>query len=234
MPLPPGLLPPIGTPPATPGMPPVDPGGGRPTPRVALLVVGDEGNLADGDESLLIALESRGFFVIRTDDNVTPDPAETALIVIAPSAVPNTVGTKYRDLPAPAVVMEFGVFDDMAMTAAGENMNFGATAGRQVSIAADQATHPLAGGRMGTVSVAQANAPLNWGVPGPGAVVAATLLNAPQRAVIFGYPKGTAMQGGRMAPAKRVGFFTSEMLASNMSSDGKELFKAAVEWAFTP
>jgi hypothetical protein len=227
---PPGTLPPIPVPPTE----PENPVGSRQPPRVALLVVGNVDNLDAGDESLFTALEGNGFFVLKVDDSATPDPAETALVVIAPTVTSNMIRNKYATLPAPALVMDFGIFDDMGMTGAGENMAFGTTAGRQVAMAADQASHPLAAGRTGTVSISAANAPLNWGVPAPGAIVVATVPGAPQRAAIFGYPKGVAMQGAQMAPAKRVGFFASDMLTSRLSADGDELLKAAIEWAFAP
>jgi hypothetical protein len=225
-------VPPVGVPPIP--VPPESPVGSRQPPRVALLVAGDPDELVAGDQVLVDTLEGLGFFVLRLDDSDPPDRGELGLVVISPSVVSNTIANKYRDLLVPIIVMDFGIFDDMGMTGAGENMNFGTTAGRQVAIAADQQAHPLAGRLTGTVSIAAMNAPLNWGVPGPGAIVVATLPNTPNRAVIFGYPKGAAMQGAQTAPSKRIGFFASDMLTSRLSADGTELVKAAIEWAFAP
>jgi hypothetical protein len=235
--------PPVATPPPTPTPPPfvnppgattptgVDPNTGmRPVPKVASLVLGNANVLDDTDLELLQILEEKGFFVFRTDDADQPEP-DVTLVVISPSVAPATVAIKYRNVLAPVLVMEVGVFDDMQMTGRGEQMAFGTTAGRQIAIAADQQTHPLAAGLSGTVAVSTGNSPLNWGVPSAAAVVAATLVNTPQRAAIFGYTAGATMQG-LAAPAKRLGFFAGA--TDTLTPDGERLFQAAVDWLLAP
>ncbi len=228
----PGLPPPVPAPPI-PEPPPIVPPGRLP-PRVALLVVGDRDEPEEGDEIIAAQLEGIGFFVLRHDDNEQPDNGDLGLIVISPSVVANTIGTKYRDSLAPVVVMSSDIFDDMRMTAAGANQAFGTTAARQVEMAADRATHPMAAGLRGTVAVSAMNGPLNWGVPGQGADIIATLPNAPNRAVLFGYARGAAMEQGQTALAKRIGFFASEALTTRLSAEGEQLLEAAALWAWTP
>jgi hypothetical protein len=139
------------------------------------------------------------------------------------------VGTKYRAVLVPILVLNSGVFDDMRMTGTGQT-NLGATNGRQVSMSPEQVAHPLAAGFTGSVSVAAIDAPLSWGVPSATAVVIATLVGAPERATIFAYNKGAVMQQEETATAKRVGFFVGAVATEELTNDGQLLLDAAVEW----
>ena len=232
-PTPPGATPLPAPAPAPAPAPEPPPSNEPPRPKVALLIVGNGNDLVAGDLALALTLEEEGYLVLPIDDADMPDEMDDAgVAIISPTVAPQTVAAKYRNAIMPTVVMEFAVFDEMRMTAPGDQMNLGSTAGREVAISAAQQSHPLAAGLTGTVEIAEANGALNWGVPAAGAIVVATLVNAEQRAAIFGYPQGAMMQG-QAAPGKRVGFFASEMLTGRLNDDGLKLFAAAVNWAWT-
>jgi hypothetical protein len=91
-------------------------------------------------------------------------------------------------------------------------------------------THPLAAGLSGTVTISTVPGELGWGVPGPKAIVVATMPDNPAHIALFGYAAGDQMVG-MTAPARRVGYAIRETLASNLSADGLKLFDAAVTWA---
>ena len=71
---------------------------------------------------------------------------------------------------------------------------------------------------------------LVWGIPREGAIKIAALENLDERALIFGYDLCGSMFG-LQAPARRVGLFLNEAVATKLTGAGWALFDAAVNWA---
>ena len=205
---------------------------GPPRPKLALLVVG--GNVNDvgrGDEKLLEILTALDFTVVLTDDNDDiEDAPDAGLVVISQSADAAAVAGTYRTFAFPVLVMNSALFDDMRMTANGAQ-NLGTTNAREVEIKTPE--HPLAAGLTGRVAIGAANSALSWGVPGPNAVVVATLTDQANRATVFGYEEAVTMAQNQKAPARRVGFFAGNGLTDRLSAEGTKLFQAAAIWAWS-
>jgi hypothetical protein len=204
-----------------------------PRGRVAVLVVGD-GALGAPDRSLKDRLEQMGFDVLlRTGAQVTAaDARSRALVVVSDSVTSAQVNTKLRDVRAPLMMLEAGLFDDLGLTGPNEGTHFGETGGQRV-LEVRAPAHPLAAGLSGSVAVASEGVTFAWGQPGPGADVVATLAGAPDRASIFAYRTGSAMVG-RAAPGRIVGWFAEQTAAASLTDDGWRLFEAAVRWLTAP
>jgi hypothetical protein len=229
----PAPVPPAGGSPIVPPPPSGSPPGAppsAPTSTTVYLVIGDEDEPSEGDDELNDLLEDLGFRVRELDDNEDAEEAEDAgLVVIAGSVAPGAVEDKYRDFPAPVLVIENGVLADMGMTGDG-NDESGQSNEEEVEIAL--ASHPIATGVSGRVEVVDERAQLQWGVAPPGAKVIAHLADDPQRATIFAFDRGDAMQSGR-APERRVAFFAGDEAAEELSNEGETLFENAALWAWS-
>jgi hypothetical protein len=88
-----------------------------------------------------------------------------------------------------------------------------------------------------------------WGRPGPGAQVVAVFEGNPDKAALFTYEKGSTLEDGAVAPARRVGFYlgrdnfhllTAAYGPAARDPDqrtwyvGLKLFDAALAWAASP
>jgi hypothetical protein len=184
-----------------------------------------------GDEFLLGRLAALNYdTVMMSGAEITNGATAStgkAVVVIAPSAVAADVGTKFRTVTKPVVVLKEDLYDDMAMATAA---NLGATTGqRQVAIAA--AGDPMTAGLSGTVTVAAAST-FGWGVPNANGLKVAALAADAAKATIFRYASGVGMPGGINAPARRVGFFTRQDGEDlGLDSKGRALLDAAISWA---
>jgi subtilisin family serine protease len=201
--------------------------------RMALLVVGNP-TLSSADSVVKSRLESLGYTVSVVGDlaSSSADAAGKELVVISSTVGSTNVGSKFRDVAVPVVVWENSLYDDMKMTGTVEadtGDEFVATGVSQLSISS---THPLAAGLTDKLAVYTSNDDMAWGRPSSGAVRAATLTSDSSKAVIFGYNQGAAMVG-MTAPARRVGFFLRDLGASKWTTQGAQLFEAAVTWAVT-
>jgi hypothetical protein len=202
-------------------------------PRVALLVAGSATDPGAGDMQLRTTLMARGFATVRlvADGYAVPDLSDVSLLVIASSCDAAVLGNKYRTAAVPALVMEAASFVDMGMTAGPRDTNFGESNATQITIGTP--AHPMAAGLMNDVAVVTMTSPITWGVPAASAVRVASFAGMPNRATIFGYPKG-AMMVGLAAPALRVGLFPSDPATTRLTDNGKKLLDAAIEWALLP
>ena len=201
-----------------------------PVVRKALLVVGSSTALTMGDMRVRAALEARSLMVtLGNDDGPASQADGMDLVVVASSSVSMSVAAKYRTTALPILNMEQAIMDDMGMTGPTEDTDYGEAAGTQVAIV--NAAHPLAAGLTGTVTVASNGGTMTWGAPAASAVRVATMTGAnAARITIFYYDAGTMMVG-LAAPARRVGFFTSDSIAQRLLADGGRLLDAAI--AFT-
>jgi hypothetical protein len=200
-----------------------------PTPPVVVqLVVGDPGVLGAGDTRLRTVLAGRGLTVRLRDDGSAVDLTDTALVVIAGSVEAASVGNKYRDVAVPVIVLEYSLYDDMGMTGAVENFDFGTSGATTLQIL--DPGSDLAAGLSGVVTTVTEATNFGWGNP-PGADRVASLPGMADRVAIFAFASGATMVGSRVAPANRVGFFALESAAARLSDSGVSLFAAAIDWA---
>jgi hypothetical protein len=174
---------------------------------------------------------------------VKPTDADGRQLVVISSSVQSTdVGTRLRDVATPVLLWEPALFDDMAMTAAVQDTDFG-TRDEQRAIEVKTPSHPIAseaGLGAGTVTVVTAKDRFSWARPLASADVIATLAptakcgcggggDAP-KAAIFAYDTGDELAGGVHARARRVGMFLNDETALRLDGRGGKLFDAAIRW----
>jgi hypothetical protein len=203
-------------------------------PNQAVLVVGDPAAPTPGDTRLRLFIETRGFVVAMIDDS-SPASAATGkdLVVIASTVTASMVGTKFRDVAIPLLSLEAAVFDDLGMTGGTSMTDFQEVQGTSVEILVPG--HPMAAGTTGTVRVVTVSGmpdpKMNWGKPAATAERVARFDGmAADHLAIFGYTAGTMMVG-RVAPARRVGFFAADEAAQRLNDDGLRMLGNAIDWA---
>jgi pimeloyl-ACP methyl ester carboxylesterase len=196
----------------------------------ALLVVGST-PLASGDGMIRMRLEDLAFSVTfkTSAEAASADAQGQQLIVIAPTASPADVNTKFRDAGVPVLVVNGEVFDDMGLTGTLSGSDFG-VASSQTDVTISDPTHPLAAGLSGTVSVTGQAGDFAWGLPGTAAHKVVTKADDPNKSAVFGYDAGAQMPGLN-APARRAGLFLTAGTAENLDQNGWKLFDAAANWA---
>jgi hypothetical protein len=173
-----------------------------------------------------------GVFDITTIDLVDE-------VIISSSVVPTNIsGSPYmadfRDSTTPIMTWERFLYDDLKMVAsegATDQGNTGST--RNVVIA--NTAHPLTGGlSSGSKRVLSSSVAMVWGnVAGFADVGGTVTVSSVARPVIFGYDEGDMMQGGMVAPAKRVGFFLPDNGTGTLNTNGTTLLKAAINHAMS-
>jgi hypothetical protein len=199
-----------------------------PVRRVALVVL-DPNNLAPGDVRVRAYFELKGFAVRLLPDTATASDVNGAgLVVISSSTRAFMVADHLRDVPIALIAMKASLFDDLAMTGAVRDTDYGEADAAALEVVGDG--HPLCAGLRGTVRAALVPMPMAWGRPSPSALRIASLAGDPGRLGIFAYEKGATMIA-RAAPARRIGFFATERMAAQSTSDAVLLLDAAVEWA---
>jgi hypothetical protein len=210
------------------------------TPPEVLLVV-EKAGAEDGAGRIKRRLENLNYQVtLKTDQELEEEKGrnlsdllrQVVLVVISSPIESKIVKTTFRDVSIPVVVAESALFTHMGMTAGARGRDFGlAEHQTEVVIDSDQ-LHPIASGRFDHVKICQREGLLAWGKPRKKGSLIAALTDHPERAAIFAYEEGDQMYGVT-APARRVGIFLTQQLASIMddSDAGWEFFDAAVEWA---
>jgi hypothetical protein len=198
-------------------------------PLEATVVITVTGQPTPGDQVMIRRLTARGFHVTPVTDAAVTAAAVAGmdLVVISSSAESGPLGTKIRDVAVPILCIENGAYPTMRLAGLTLNTDYGAAAGQtQVVISG---TAPLTAGLTGTVTISNMPGDLGWAVPGPAAVIGATIVGNPAHAAVFGYAQGAQMVG-MVAPARRAGYAIREALAAALSGDGGKLFDAAVDW----
>jgi hypothetical protein len=168
---------------------------------------------------------------VAVDTTTTTASADNrALVVISASASQAGVGTKFRDVDVPVMLLEPNVMAGNGFTADG--MGARGTVAAQTALTIGAPTHALAAGLTGNVTVYTMPYRMVYGVPGSGAVKVATIVGNATQSPIFAYPRNAAMVG-LTAPAKRIAFFMHND-APPLTTNGTRLFQAAVDWAIAP
>jgi hypothetical protein len=204
------------------------------TAAKALLTVKTATPLSPGDDALKRRLEEQhGLEVlVRLEgDARTNDLGDLRVHVISESISSTLVDDRYLNSPAPTLVLEPNLYDDMKLTGTVSGTDFGEVDGStELEVLPG---HPLAAGLSGRLVASSAPFRFGWGKPGAEAIKAATLVGLPAASSIFAYEGGANMVGTR-ATAPRVGFFSEQNSPAFFTPEGVALFDAAVRWARAP
>lgn len=209
-----------------------------------ILFVGSDRPLARIDEPLRLYLQALGQDVtVRSADEVREkDAKDKALIIISESVESRKISRKFRDTAVPLLTWEGWLQDDLAMTAAGNQLitaesrspndkdegSYGERLGQR-SIRITDHSHPLAAGYEGEVTtVTNRFNRFHWGVPGPNAIRIAEDIDDAEHTMLYAYEKGEMMVGQR-APARRV--FLHNASGPSLTKEGLSLFLTATYWA---
>lgn len=194
-----------------------------------------------GDEAVYAEIQALGFNVTLVDDNAvlsgTYGPTEAGLVdlvIISSSTASANVGSTFQSTPTPVMTWERFLYDaasGFGMTGT-TDVDDGIVNTTQIRIV--NSAHPLAGGLAnGTYTVFTAPQDLVWGeVAAPGEVVAeAEVTVGVWKPVLFTYSAGDLMQGGVVAPAKRVAYFLPDAGLGGLTADGITLLHASINEA---
>ncbi|RMG29589.1 MAG: T9SS C-terminal target domain-containing protein, partial [Bacteroidetes bacterium] len=204
--------------------------GGQVCTGEVLFVVGDQ-NLNVGDQAAKNRLEQLGFQVetIMASQAQTADALDKSLVVISATVFSVHIGNKFSDVPVPVMSWEAYVFDDLGLTGPDLNIDY-QFIDFQTSIEIQDPAHPMAAGLSGLVPVTDVFTTMAWGRPNEHAELVASVPGDSSMAFLFGYETGAQMFG-RLAPARRVGFFSQNVTTAALNNNGWQLFDAAVKWA---
>jgi hypothetical protein len=212
---------------------PVPPAGAQFADRTALFVVADAASPNTAETNILLRLQDMGFAVTTAGQNEVDDASAEgmSLVLVSATVSSGTVATNMpglKDLPAPVMIWEPALFDDIGFQAAATG-EFNSS----VIVIVD-AGHPLAAGLpAGETYIADADVAVSYGTPEGEAIVIAVNPNDSTQAVHFAYEKGAVMASGA-APARRVGTFLLNNVAETMNEDAWALFDSAVVWLMGP
>jgi hypothetical protein len=198
----------------------------------AALVVGTL-PASPADLALQANLQDLGYQVTLIDDDAsaTTDATGKSVIVVSESSQSSKIASKYRNVTIPVVALEVAIWDDMSMTGANWQTDFG-DAPNVANINVTDPSHPLAAQTpTGNTIIASGTSKLVWGKPANSAHIAAALPNDPTKATVFGYETAAPMVGGFIAPARRVALFAGDPTAATFTAQGAAIFKSAVTWA---
>lgn len=194
-----------------------------------LFVVGSTW-LGPGDSWVKNRLQQLGYNVTIKSAYAakSSDANGMGLVIISSTTSSYSVGSKFTYVPVPVLTWESWSLDDLKMTGTWAGYDYSQTVSHTVSILTP--SHPLAAGLSGIVQVYTYPTYMRWGATkNPGATRVARI--AGDALGIFGYEAGAPMQGGFLAPARRVSFFLDDNTAPCLTAKGAKLFDAAVNWA---
>ncbi|HPG38862.1 MAG TPA: chitobiase/beta-hexosaminidase C-terminal domain-containing protein [bacterium] len=206
----------------TPPQPPAGP--------VTILFVTSSANLDADDNAVRTRLLSRDYIVLVKEQNTVTaaDAAGKNLVLISGSVNSGAVNTKFRNVAVPVLLCDPYLFDDMGMTNATENVDYGVTSNTTLNII--QPDHPASAGFSGTVQVTTTPLEMAFAVPNNNARIIAAWQGDAGKAAIFVYEQAATMIG-LTAPARRAGFFINSGITGQMTANGWKLFDAVVDWA---
>ena len=192
-----------------------------------VLLVGESNS---GDLAIQQRLTSSGASVdiIGGAAAQTADAGNYDIVLISSSVVSTEVGTKFTNVAVPVINWEPFLYDDLQMTGAAADTDFGIIPQNQMNIVLPD--HPLAGGFTGTVTLTNAVTDMSWGAPSENGIVVGVNPDIPAQSFLFGYETGAEMVGIN-APARRVGIFLMDSTANLLTEQGFTLLTNAVSWA---
>jgi hypothetical protein len=199
-------------------------------PPCVLVVTQDGTGDNTYDQGLEGVLDDLGFvitYVADTDADLT-DANGFTLVVISETAQSTDVAGTFQDVLVPAICLEGLIWDDMGMAPEGTTVG---TDSVDILAPAD----PLAGGLAGNVALLMGGgAGTFYTSPAMGALEIASRPNNAADIVEFAFDQGSTMEGGFVAPRRRVGLGLDAdqgQGAVTILTDGLTLIEAAVLWA---
>ncbi|MFC5582669.1 hypothetical protein [Rhodanobacter terrae] len=194
----------------------------------------------EADEHTVADLRSLGFEVSIADQT---DPQSRAdgedLVLISSSCSKYKLANKYVDTTVPLITLEALYSDALHFSGRDRYVDYGEHGEEKESddppdnyLDIVGAWHPMAAGLPpGLVKFTEHPGVLKWARPLPDAIVIATLPNAPDQRAIFGYPKGSVMADGFVAPARRALLPLDNPSYDDLTAQGRALFDAVVLWS---
>ena len=230
--------------------------------KVVLLVTGHVPSGAPDDDSLVQRhLQALGLAVRKVDESSPEDAAQGAsLVVISSTANAHLLGAKYADIKIPVFTWNTFDYPNLGMTGAQLHRDFGIVDPVQHFAESFSVLYGYGADTTSDIGRAAGLQPqlfgalylepgtAGWGHPGPGAAVIADFDGTPDKAAVFAYERDASLEDGRVAPARRVGFYIANgnfhLLTAthgpaandpNMHSwaIGLKLFDEAIRWAMS-
>ena len=231
--------------------------------KTVLLVTGVADPSTPNDDALVARHLQQLGFVVHTVDAAAPASAAdgAVLIVLSSTANAHVLGAKYADTPVPVFTWNTYDYPNLGLTGPVLHQDFevidpvqhypdsfavlyayGANLTSEISRAVG-----LKARLFGTLYLEPETA--GWGRPGPGGTVIADFDGTSAHAAVFTYERKASLENGRVAPARRVGFYLGDddfhLLTAtygpaasdpNMRSwaIGLKLFDTALRWAASP
>ncbi|MDB6169055.1 MAG: rane protein, partial [Verrucomicrobia bacterium] len=196
------------------------------------------------DLKMVERLKSLGFAVTAVDEHPTGDVlAGVSLIVISDSVNTKQIQAKYKNVALPVVTWASDLYGAMGLTGKIAGEDYGTTGSGTKPPNGDRfawmvnGPSPLSAGLATNViqDLYDDNEFVtSWGKPSFGAINIAFIPGYPDKRTIFAYEKGATMDGGLLAPSRRVGFYLRTQDVEHMRPTGLKLFDAAVWWAVSP
>ena len=200
-----------------------------PTTLNVALVVANPASLGAADAAIVGAIEALDHSVLLVDDD-TASLASTAaadLVVISLSVSHGKIGNTFLGDPRPVMVMEYQLYDDMQLTGATTNVDFGRTDSTSREVDVIDLSIGI-GASLGVTQITSGTRRYGWGIAGNEATVVATLVNEPTRATLFAYDAGSARAISGVFAGRRLAWPTGS--ANVFVSEGAALFADAITW----
>jgi hypothetical protein len=200
-----------------------------------VLYIGGEMPMVGIDLQLHQLLKEMGFQVEDVRENAaTLANANGKQLIVLSCSMKSTdfKAEEWARLPVPMIVFEHFILPGLGMTKLEDHgYKLGQT---DITITSDDPVF-TAGFPKGNVTVYGQTGEFFWGIPGPGAIIIATVVDRPNQPVTFGYPTGSMMVG-MVAPARRVQIFVAVHAppanpTQFLNANGLRLFGGAVAWA---
>jgi len=213
--------------------------------KEAVVVVGNDQNLAAGDEELQLLLEDDlDFFVSLAQDDVdfrdVVDRGFAGLIIISSTAAGNQIDNPYFTAPIPTLIMADDAYPEYELTDDG-NQDSRVLAARELNIIDE--THPIAkgvGGR-GRIDITRNqnnNEQITVGRPDRGAQIIVGANNSRNDAAVFCYEANVELarvgnnRNTSIAPARRCGLFVRENIIEDLDTDAQKLLDNAIYYTW--
>lgn len=203
-------------------------------------VDGGEGHRSDA--AMVAHLRNLGFSVTVADQT---DPESRAdgmdLVIISGTCSKWKLANRYDDTKVPLLSLEGLLSDSLHFTGRNRYTDYGEHGELAESVDPPEnyldivgAWSPMAAGlKPGLVKFNYHPGVLKWAWPLPDAQVIATLPNEPHEDAIFGYPKGSRMADGFIAPARRALLPLDNPTYDDLTPQGHALFDAVVLWTIS-
>lgn len=195
----------------------------------ALLVVGDKAALAAGDTVLQSRLgTTHGHTVTLRSDEESEDVTGQDFVVVAHSCSSGTIGTKYRDVAIPVMLLEGALTDEYGFAD-----NPGSEQVESQFTLLDEAD-ALAGGNLeagnphSMFSVGRTVGIIDTATIATGFVSVWQTVNGTVAAVIGYIPNGANRADDTEAPALRIAFLFSDAAVADLDGNGTDVLDASI------